>query len=95
MTIFSPKSVGRHDTRRSISLPPTCVWMRTSCGMRRSAMDMLDWILSRLMIEAARSVGLPVSLGFTCEFAADGANVMLLGNHKETLAETLDALAIV
>jgi homocysteine S-methyltransferase len=58
------------------------------------ALEMLmDIEQSQLMIEAARSVDLPVSLGFTCEFAADGATVMLLGNRAESLAEALDALA--
>ena len=29
------------------SCRPPCVWMRPSCGMRCSAMDMFDWIFRR------------------------------------------------
>ena len=42
MTMLSPWLVGRHDTRKSISFVPTELWIRPSCGMRCSAMDMLD-----------------------------------------------------
>ncbi len=54
MTIFSPNNVGRHDTRKSISL----VWpaslkrilMRPSCGRRFSAMSSFAMILMREVI---------------------------------------------
>ncbi len=48
MTIFSPKSVGSTDTRKSISRPlPIFSLMRPSCGRRRSAMSSEDMILIR------------------------------------------------
>ena len=54
MTIFSPNSVGRHETRKSMSL----VWplslnrilMRPSCGRRFSAMSSFAMILMREVI---------------------------------------------
>ena len=47
MTMLSPWLVGRQETRRSISLAPTLVWMRPSCGIRCSAIDMFDMDLER------------------------------------------------
>ena len=48
MTIFSPNSVGRTLTRKSISrLPPIFSLMRPSCGRRRSAMSSDAMILRR------------------------------------------------
>ena len=49
MTIFSPHTVGRVATRRSIFLPLVVTESRPSCGMRRSAMLMSAMILSREM----------------------------------------------
>ena len=54
MTIFSPNNVGRHETRKSMSL----VWplslkrilMRPSCGRRFSAMSSFAMILMREVI---------------------------------------------
>ena len=54
MTTFSPNSVGRHDTRKSISrtLLPSLkrALMRPSCGSRFSAMSSRAMILMREMI---------------------------------------------
>ena len=49
MTTFSPHTVGRVATRRSIFLPWALTERRPSCGMRRSAMLMSAMIFSRLM----------------------------------------------
>ena len=49
MTTFSPHTVGRVATRRSIFLPWAVTDSRPSCGMRRSAMLMSAMIFSRLM----------------------------------------------
>ena len=49
MTTFSPHTVGRVATRRSIFLPLALTDSRPSCGMRRSAMLMSAMIFSRLM----------------------------------------------
>ncbi len=49
MTIFSPHTVGRVATRRSIFLPLAVTDSRPSCGMRRSAMLMSAMILRRLV----------------------------------------------
>ena len=54
-TIFSPKSVGSVDTRKSITLPLNFSLMRPSCGTRRSAMFSCAMILKRLT-SAARSL---------------------------------------
>ena len=40
-----------------MSLLPTCVWMRPSCGTRFSAMDMFDWIFKRLIMAACNRFG--------------------------------------
>ena len=51
MTIFSPNSVGRTETRKSISLSlPILSLMRPSCGRRRSAMSSDAMILRREVI---------------------------------------------
>ena len=56
MTIFSPNSVGRTETRKSISrLLPILSLMRPSCGSRRSAMSSDAMILRREVI-ALRSL---------------------------------------
>ncbi len=47
ITIFSPWTVGKTETRRSKSLPLTLTRMRPSCGRRRSAMSRLLMILKR------------------------------------------------
>ena len=48
MTIFSPKSVGRVLTRKSIVLSrPILSFMRPSCGKRRSEMSMREITLIR------------------------------------------------
>ena len=51
MTIFSPNSVGRHETRKSMSLawPLSLkrILMRPSCGRRFSAMSSFAMILMR------------------------------------------------
>ena len=52
MTIFSPHTVGRLATRRSIFLPPKVTESRPSCGTRRSAMSMSAMIFRRLMTPA-------------------------------------------
>ena len=49
MTTFSPHTVGRVATRRSILRPLALTESRPSCGMRRSAMLMSAMILSRLI----------------------------------------------
>ena len=50
-TIFSPNSVGRDETRKSISLPRPAslnrILMRPSCGSRFSAMSSFAMILTR------------------------------------------------
>src|SRR2546430_2131 len=47
-TPFSPKRVGKTDTRKSTSrLAPSFNLIRPSCGSRRSAMSSLDMILMR------------------------------------------------
>ena len=54
MTIFSPNSVGRHETRKSMSLltPSSLkrILMRPSCGRRFSAMSSFAMILTRDVI---------------------------------------------
>ncbi len=61
MTIFSPKSVGRHDTRKSMSLElPLSAYrilMRPSCGSRFSAMSSLAMILMREVIASRIFIG--------------------------------------
>ena len=57
MTMDSPWFVGIDDTRRSRSLPMTLIWMRPSCGMRFSAMDMFAMIFTREMIADCRRLG--------------------------------------
>ena len=61
MTIFSPNNVGRHETRKSISL----VWplsakrilMRPSCGSRFSAMSSFAMIFNRDVIASRNFMG--------------------------------------
>ncbi len=48
MTTFSPHTVGRVATRRSIFFPLAVTDSRPSCGIRRSAMLMSAMIFSRL-----------------------------------------------
>ena len=61
MTIFSPNSVGRQETRKSISL--LVPWslkrslMRPSCGRRFSAMSSLAMILMRDVIASWNFMG--------------------------------------
>ncbi len=61
MTTFSPKSVGRHDTRKSISfgIPFSLkrILMRPSCGSRFSAMSSFAMILTRDTIESRSFIG--------------------------------------
>ena len=60
-TIFSPNSVGRHETRKSISFDwPLSLkrsLMRPSCGRRFSAMSSLDMILMREVIASRSFMG--------------------------------------
>lgn len=44
---------------------------------------MRDVEQSRLMVEAATTVNLPVWVGFTCKFGADGATILLRGRDRE------------
>ena len=46
-TIFSPKSTGSVETRKSMTWLPILSLMRPSCGTRRSAMLSCDRILMR------------------------------------------------
>ena len=55
ITTLSPNTVGKVETRMSISTPRTTVLMRPSCGNRRSAMSSLAMIFMRV-VSAARSV---------------------------------------
>ena len=55
ITTLSPNTVGKVETRMSISTPRTTVLMRPSCGSRRSAISSLAMILMRV-VSAARSV---------------------------------------
>ena len=61
MTIFSPNSVGRHETRKSISLlrPLSLkrILMRPSCGSRFSAMSSFAMILMRETIASRNFIG--------------------------------------
>ena len=61
MTIFSPKSVGRHETRKSMSLDlplsANRILMRPSCGRRFSAMSSFAMILMRDMIASRNFIG--------------------------------------
>ncbi len=62
MTIFSPNSVGRQDTRKSISFatPVSSLkrsLMRPSCGKRFSAMSSRDMILMRDVIASRSFIG--------------------------------------
>ncbi len=52
MTSFSPYTVGRLDTRRSIFLFAAFTEIRPSCGSRRSAMSMSAMIFRRLTTPA-------------------------------------------
>ena len=56
-TAFSPKIVGKIDTRKSISLVPNRSLMRPSCGTRRSEMSRFDMIFRREMIAGSRRLG--------------------------------------
>ena len=61
MTIFSPNSVGRHDTRKSMSfvwpLSANRILMRPSCGSRFSAMSSFAMILMREVIASRIFIG--------------------------------------
>ena len=61
MTIFSPKSVGRHETRKSMSfewpLSEKRILMRPSCGSRFSAMSSFAMILMRDVIASRIFIG--------------------------------------
>ena len=61
MTIFSPNSVGRHDTRKSMSfgcpLSAKRILMRPSCGSRFSAMSSFAMILMREVIASRNFIG--------------------------------------
>ena len=61
MTIFSPNSVGRHDTRKSISFGRRSslkrILMRPSCGSRFSAMSSFAMILMREAIASRNFIG--------------------------------------
>ena len=61
MTIFSPKSVGRQETRKSMSFGSPLSWkrilMRPSCGRRFSAMSSFDMILMREVIASRNFIG--------------------------------------
>ena len=61
MTIFSPKSVGRQETRKSMSLdwPLSAkrILMRPSCGRRFSAMSSFAMILMREVIASRNFIG--------------------------------------
>ena len=61
MTIFSPKSVGRQDTRKSISfvwpLSAKRILMRPSWGRRFSAISSLAMILTRDVIASRNFIG--------------------------------------
>jgi hypothetical protein len=52
ITTFSPKIVGRLETRRSMVRPRIRSLMRPSCGTRRSAMSSSAMIFSREMMAA-------------------------------------------
>ncbi len=61
MTIFSPNSVGRQLTRKSMSLAAPLsakrILMRPSCGRRFSAMSSFDMILMRDVIASRYFIG--------------------------------------
>ena len=61
MTIFSPKSVGRQDTRKSMSfadpLSAKRILMRPSWGSRFSAMSSFDMILMRDVMASRNFIG--------------------------------------
>ena len=61
MTIFSPNSVGRTETRKSISLAAPLslkrILMRPSCGRRFSAMSSFDMILMRETMASRNFIG--------------------------------------
>ena len=61
MTIFSPNSVGRHETRKSMSRFWPWSWkrilMRPSCGRRFSAMSSFDMILMREVMASRNFIG--------------------------------------
>ncbi len=61
MTIFSPKSVGSTETRKSISFgwPFSLkrILMRPSCGSRFSAMSSFDMILMRDAMASRNFIG--------------------------------------
>ena len=56
-TTDSPNCVGSVLTRKSTCRPAMCVWMRPSCGMRRSAMFRLDMTFTREITGFARCRG--------------------------------------
>jgi len=57
ITMLSPWFVGRQETRKSINLFPTLLWMRPSCGMRCSEITMPAWIFKRATIAACNCFG--------------------------------------
>ena len=61
MTIFSPKSVGRHETRKSMSfelpLSANRILMRPSWGRRFSAMSSFAMILMRDVMASRIFIG--------------------------------------
>ena len=56
-TTLSPNWVGRVETRKSMGRPPTLIWMRPSCGSRRSAMSRPEMTLMRDVTGRARCFG--------------------------------------
>ena len=55
--IFSPNSVGRHETRRSIVLAAPRILIRPSCGNRFSAMSSFAMTLKRDVIASRSRIG--------------------------------------
>ena len=56
-TTLSPNCVGSVETRRSTGRPAMVVWMRPSCGTRRSAMLRFDMTLMREVTAVASERG--------------------------------------
>ncbi len=65
-TIFSPHSVGRHETRKSISRLRSSIFsrilMRPSCGRRFSEMSSFDMILTREISGSRKRSGRAMTL---------------------------------
>ena len=57
MTIFSPNTAGRVETRKSYGLPSMVAEMRPSWGARFSAMSMSAMILMRDVMDACAFLG--------------------------------------